>query len=198
MQLPKTDEIYAKLLLSITDLPQHFELSDKPDLQNIIDDIGIEVTRAETTEEGQFRHLWCQHVGKGLSSNEFKEKLRNPKYKQQVIPNCDGMAADLHCGLMDDFIIQFMDHLYKKSKKFNQYTKFKQNGLFVFTDIYFRYEEIHKIQNKIKESDLRFDFYIIFTQEELYIIDSNKIVKYPVTQEQRHCFYTQAKEYHDK
>ena len=92
-------EKYAQLTLSsMNNFVGRFNLSDKPDLQDIKNSIGIEVVNVEKEEEGTFRYLWNKYSGKGISSDEFKSKLQKTEFQQKVITGLPFMAAEIRTG----------------------------------------------------------------------------------------------------
>lgn len=175
-------EKYAQLTLRFVGFEGVFELSDKPDLQNLEQSIGIEVVNVETKEEGIFNHLFNINSSKGLTSNEFIEKLSNPKFKQLVVPNISCLAAIPRCGEAKQIITNTTQTIQRKSALFPNYTHFNKNGLYLFSHIW--EEQLTDLQEQIFQNDFPFDFYIIQYGSQISVITKDSIQTYKMSHQQ--------------
>ncbi len=188
-------EKYAQLTLSLTDFGNSFLVADKPDLQDLEHNIGIEVVCVETPEEGIKRSVWNQFAGKGLTSNEFRDKFEREDFRQSVIPDLEYMVMNGRYGNAKTLIVEMLDFIRRKNKKFTNYKQFEQNGLYLFNCHMFP-EQIGDLQQKIFKEDFHFDFYIVNLINKLYIIfKSGTIKEYNISHEQLKSFKQEALEY---
>lgn len=186
-------EKYAQLTLGITEYGDSFTLDDKPDLQNAEKGIGIEVVNVETKEQGILRCIWNQYSGHGLSSNEFREKIRNPKLKQKVIPDCGFMAMEVRSGDTQELVDFTIEVIRDKSRKYENYKHFTKNGLYLYNHMF--EEQIRNLHQKIILEKFPFDFYIINIMGKLYVLSGGIIREYEWSLEQGKFFGEQALAY---
>lgn len=175
-------EKYAQLTLPLAGFIDKFELSDKPDLQSIESSIGIKVVNVESKEEGIFRNLWNKYSGKGLTSNEFNNKLENNKLKKRVVPDCEYMMAEISSGDAKELIKTVIETIQRKSNKFSDYKHFNRNGLYLYTRLW--EEQLKDLQNIIMQNNFVFDFYIINLLNKIALLTKTSIKTYDITDEQ--------------
>lgn len=152
----------------------HFVHKDKPDFQNKIDNIGVEITEATTSELGKKnsfsnKALKCknqQEVDKlsdGIFKGEYKDNII---YNPQNVPHVfwDVGNPDSEYPYCENLIY---DAILKKLEKFNKknlYQIFKTNVLLILCNNVFLGENCAdigyiqtKIVNNIKEIEKRYD-----------------------------------------
>ena len=162
--------------------------TERPDLQNPSDSIGIEVTQAISEHEAMSNNLCNRFFGKGLSGDDIKNEIsKNPKYWNKFKGNITSIgktaAVSPTCGLVD-----FKEHLnkisfcieknLKKINKANHYNIFKSNYLYIFShnslidkdDIERLFPELKTLQDY---SPIKYDAYMINCINKIYIIYSN-------------------------
>lgn len=165
--------------------------SEKPDLQNSIDNIGIEVTQAtfKNNEEMKFRvgHIDVKSRNKDGSVKEFcTEDERNKKiekFKKDYSKNsktiCNFVEIDNSISLIgihstqeawrkvfEPLIIKAFE---AKIEKLQTYKKFNNNGIFIFTEMFLKEEHLKHFydvfkplsENFKKEKKLIYDFIIL-------------------------------------
>lgn len=177
-------ESYALCSLEACGFPASFVKCDKPDLQDHVNGVGIEVVQSMSSEEGIFRYMWNSSIGIGLTSNEFAERLSNPHLKARVVRDMPGMVA-ITSGDANDLIIEILDTIEKKSALFANYTKFNKNGLYLFSH-YLLPEQMENLMKVVSEKRYPFDFYIINLMNKIYVLNMNeKTVKaYNISREE--------------
>lgn len=168
--------------------------NEKPDLQNSIDNIGIEVTQAtfKNNEEMKFRvgHIDVKSRNKDGSVKEFYTKdERNKKiekFKKDYNKNnktiCNFVEIDNSISLIgihstqeawrkvfEPLIIKAFE---AKIEKLQTYKKFNNNGVFIFTEMFLKEEHLKHFydvfkqlsENFKKEKKLIYDFIILNSQ----------------------------------
>jgi len=116
-----------------------FEHKDRPDLQSNINNIGIEVVRAITQEQGLTYSLINTYFGKGLSGEEIVKLIQKNNKKNKfkgTVSSVNGKAVISNTKELYDSDIhklQVIEKIERKAKLFENYIKFKINGLYCFT-----------------------------------------------------------------
>lgn len=181
-------ECFAKIMLEYV-LPKEFhelKIKDKPDLQNILLDIGIEVTTAVDEKDLEMDSLFT-YLKSGLTRD-----------KQKVIKKIEQLGGSISNGILShpvhyrnlDSINQ---QLLKKLKKLNGngYKIFNNNYLFItvidiilekecseLIDTYIKLQNNFKVKfDKIfvyKYGGKLFEFNLIERKYNIYILNSNK------------------------
>ena len=157
-------EKYA--LLTIVDCLKlnlnNFRLSDKPDIRNDVDSIGIEVTRAITTHQGYTNALSSKYFGKGKSGSSIKEKIEeeHPNFKGYVgLIDGETVFISSSKGLTDtqNRLNVAKQSILDKERKRHSYKLFDRNYLYVFlgTAIFSEYEITDFLSDLAKE--VKFD-----------------------------------------
>lgn len=166
---PNEIELYAKNNLHFyVENSERYEYKDKPDYQNIQDNIGIEVCYSILKKEAE-----CTDVWKKISDFSYS------KSRAFLDAYCKKRKLDLwDCGderkALSPFegMIKFDIHIENTAKiilkKIKQKLKnypFKKVGLFVKLRYSFLLENIQKVFEKLNEelsvADRHFDFYIL-------------------------------------
>ena len=125
-------ERYAELTLYSV-FPEwnlHFFKSDRPDLQNELDDIGIEVTSSLPAQIWEVNAFGNKILGKRVS-NEDKKSFAGELF---LAPEGVAYAFSPTRGLMDiNKCNQILDAISHKRNKWKKYKSFRIRGLYVFT-----------------------------------------------------------------
>lgn len=136
-------EVYA--LLTIADIlklnPNDFVVSDKPDIQNHKDSIGIEVTRAITKHQGYTINLANDFfsVRKKKQNKVFEAK----KYIEEEYPNFEGNISIINGNIAaispskgytfsENRLIEAKNAIIKKEENKENYKLFDKNYLYLF------------------------------------------------------------------
>ena len=178
-------EKYAILSLSNCYDKQLFELMkfdnekiESPDFQSAKLDIGIEVTEAITTKQGNHRYIINQYFGQGLRGEEIKEAAEK-RFLKIVgrISVYDGHAIySEHDGLSDfrGKIKLVIEKIMKKTEKLNRiYKQFGRNWIYVYSHEVFEPSDIDQIVNGIRhDHPLDFDKVFINCIDRLYVISN--------------------------
>lgn len=127
----KTYEEFARLNLQLLFPQYRFECLDKPDLQDVNDNIGIEVTSSTPTEIRERTAYGDKYLGKEITLEE-EEKYRGTVFHMNNTRIVDGYSArDLLYA--PEYVKEIDDVLKKKCQKSNDYKHFQFNGVYVFT-----------------------------------------------------------------
>ena len=183
MDLKRYHEKLAQLTLPIVEFNGNFIISDKPDLQDVENNIGIEVTSVESKEEGVFRALLVKHANQELTSNEFINLLKNPHFKQKVIPNNSRIVARVKSSDINILIRQVFCSVCIKADKFENYKNFYLNGLYLFDIVHFLPEHIQFIYDVLKNTTFPFDFYILNIGDKIYYMDKKCLKEYYIKEQ---------------
>lgn len=150
-------EKYA--LLTIADClhlnADNFRILDKPDLQNDMDSIGVEVTRAITQNEGFTIALTNKHFGKGKSGKSIKQEIENefPVFNGNVMVISGDIAAiSPSKGMVDtqNHLVVAENSILEKLRKFKGYKLFSKNYLYLFLETsIFEDDEIHNFVERL-------------------------------------------------
>ena len=134
------------------------ELVDKPDLQDETNNIGIEVTIAKDKVDGIFDSVWNEWTGKGITSNEFRDKFTNTYFKEKIIPDMEHPVCVKVNGNLDPVITKILGAIETKSEKFKGYKKFNKNGLFIYCPEPLWKEQFSVLTQCVYEVKHPFDF----------------------------------------
>lgn len=156
------------------------ELVDKPDLQDETNNIGIEVTIAKDKVDGIFDSVWNEWAGKGITSNEFRDKFTNTYFKEKIIPDMEHPVCVKVNGNLDSVITKILGAIKTKSKKFNGYKKFDKNGLFIYCPEPLWEEQFSVLKQRIYEGIYPFDFFIISMTNKMLLIENNELKIYDI------------------
>lgn len=157
-----------------------FELGDRPDLQDEVHNVGIEVTIAQNTDDGIFSSEWNKYAGTGITSNDFITKLRKKCFQEQVIPNAEHMACIKVYNNINVLIEKIISAIKIKTDKFSDYKKFKKNGLFIFCPEPLWEEQFSTLKQLIYEENYPFDFFIISMINKMILIENNELKIYEI------------------
>lgn len=168
-------ENYAKLSLKYIYPQNHlnFKILDCPDLQNKIDNIGIEVVMAIEEYEANFYTFLNSEDYKILSVSEKNEKMQKRlKIKEKSKMPCE--FYEHGCSIVDNnesYFPKIEKTLEKKKDKYEQYKSygFDKVGLYIFSFGNLEKNEIIKPFYQII-TKYKFDFYIINTFFNIYHI----------------------------
>lgn len=170
MNKEEEKELFEYLKEYYQDKFDNFKPKDKPDFQNEIDNIGVEITEAITEESGEknaFSHKALKCKNKQEVSCVYKGK-----YKDNVIYNDEGIPFGFwdvgdnnsEYPYCEDLIYNAISDKLEKLNKPNLYQIFNTNVLLIFCNDVFLggdYADIEYIQNNIvkniKEIEKRYD-----------------------------------------
>lgn len=169
-------ERYAQLLLSkvIDEKYIYLDSLESPDFQDNKNKlIGLEVTRAITSNEGKFTYFLNDSLGKKIKKPDLMERAQrmglNPYIHQE-----DGFTAYSETeGLKDTkgMMKTVSDSIKEKLTKLNNnYETFKSNELFVFLNFTYELYDIRHIINFIDINDykIKFDKIYMYNNINLY------------------------------
>lgn len=184
-------EKYAQLTLELI-LPypiENFILVDKPDIQNNIDSIGIEVTHTDQPE-----HFEMSRYGENcFKKTKDGEIIRN--FKGEAFFNHDGVcyAFSTTKGLITPrFFEDIAKTLKKKKQKIDSYKRFQKNGLYCFSEFMVLEDDIKEIQLL----DLHpYDFLIVNAYDIIYLIKDKEYILHKITQSELYDFKKKSLEY---
>ncbi len=184
-------EEYARLSLSVLfpEFHNHFFVSDKPDLQNNIENIGIEVTNA-TPEEYRERDAYAtKYYGKMPTDKEITN------FQGEFFFDKNGVVigSSPTRGLVTPINYIDINHIIEeKKKKANNYTKFRTLGIYIFSPLFLLDTDVETISSM---DTTPFDFLIINCQDVLYYIDKGEIKTNDISSEQMCLFKREALRY---
>lgn len=174
------DECYAKLVLEryFADRYSSLRISDKPDLIDDENDIGVEVTSADSKKRREAISLFCKMPYYSLNKQESaKERMR------QLGEPYQGMVQSWstnHAYKLDERhpLMNFIKIVEKKVSTLNKkhYQKLKQYDLYVYSEFLWRDHILPEITEKINEvnnEDLKFSFVYLFLQDSIYEYNLN-------------------------
>ena len=178
-------ECLAKIILENLFIDELKELiiSDKPDLQSIYKDIGIEVTQAINQQQKENESLYAK-ISHGLIKNkENAIKKINSSYQPRkafingnIIEEPERYYDGLLVGIPDDFVL-IIESFKDKITKLNEleYRRFDKNYLFVFSTVIADEGMILEATNEMidyqKKFDIKFNKVIINVFSQIYICD---------------------------
>lgn len=195
MNKEEEKELFEYLKEYYQDKFDNFKPKDKPDFQNEIDNIGVEITEAITEESAKkksffYKVLECKNK---KEVDNHSDGVYKGQYKNNVIYNDKGIPCE--CWSVDNSASDYPyceDLIYnaisKKLEKFNKpnlYQIFNTNVLLIICDKVFlggEYTDIEYIQNNIvknikeieKSYDRNFDEYLFLrltNTVRLFIVD---------------------------
>lgn len=167
-----------------------YKLADKPDLQNIRDSIGIEVTSSAPENYRQNERYGEKLLGAKIAP--IINKIQSFNGKVKIYDNrvfAIQAFTDNKLKLFERNYVKEIDEiLMKKSKKIKSYQHFKTNGLYIFTfTSLLNKDEIGRIAQL--KSIHSFDFIILNCINKIYIIQNGVIRQYQFTDEELINFY---------
>lgn len=173
------EECYAKLVLEHC-FPERFRniiMSDKPDLYDDANGIGIEVTEAVSKDQAEAKNLWCQIVSNNTGNRERSiERMHqlNMDYQGgiQMWPAVDYCDDDAN---LETYSVVY-DAIGSKLKKLNKGSLYKGCGeyhLFVLSYLMIEKDWIHDFTEKVKA------LYNNYTKNYsvIYLLAQNDLVK---------------------
>lgn len=179
------EELAFNLLKAILDVDiTNFNNYDRPDLQNVKDSIGIEVTRADESL-GFYEQLERIDKVDADKTKQFNKKFI--KNGGRVISKKEADCIGIECSfkLNENYVYiipcnnnnfekinEVIENKIKKINNNDNYKLFKQNDLFVFSHIRTRKELFQGELNKITEIQSKFEKKFDF----IYICLTNCIV----------------------
>lgn len=132
-------ELLAKLILKyyVSNDFDKLVLSDRPDLQSCDIDFGIEVTRGINSDQGHDADIFDKsHKNEGLSLKEISKLEKHGKVVKKVLNDKSLFHVGYFAGYGDiDVSYKDIDNaIDSKCKKYEEYKKFKNNGIFIFIE----------------------------------------------------------------
>ena len=174
------------------------KLEDKPDIQDEISDIGIEVTRADLKNECMAASITNKFFGKNLSLDELEACIKSDfKTFDGKIGEIEGVNYISPSKGMIDYkskLDKIIDAIANKTKKFKEnYTKFKENDLYIFTmDSCITLSDIKKIMKNEIISRCPFDNIFINCIDRIYICNKREIKEIEISSAQLKKFKKEA------
>ena len=162
-------ERYAELTLYnvFPEWKSHFSRSDRPDLQNVIDNIGIEVTSSTPSIIRENLSYGAKLLGGKVSKKE-EERYRGELF---LTSERDVYAFSPTRGLIDaDLSPEIISAISHKCSKWKGYKEYSKRGLYIFSGTSLFDKEMLK---KIEESESFSFFQIVFINalDRLYYYD---------------------------
>lgn len=165
----KVFEYEAKLTLEQIFPKYHFEIKDKPDLQDEINDIGVEVTQLINNEATGVFTKYCN-----AKTKADKEKRKQYLEKMGCIVG-DGIMAQLASDPIEESKATFKSKVKKLQKG---YRLFKSNCLLIFDPIIDNKAYLTSLLNGFmeiqKNSQIKYDKVFAVTGNMIAIFDLNK------------------------
>ncbi len=198
-------EAYAKI--SLIDIYKKDLTSSKtinkesPDIQDDINDIGIEVTRSATNAECIADSITNNVFHKNHNLDELKNEITK-KYKSfngEVgrIQNCNYISP--HIGLVNTSIFyeRIKDRIIEKSKLFyDHYKKYSENDLYIFTgNSLLNIEDIQKIIDELKDFKIPFNNIFINCLDKIFICNKNNVIQKDITEDKMKYYKSEAINY---
>ena len=194
-------EKYAKM--SLVDVYNkkltNAELKDKPDIQDKENDIGIEVTRSELNQECLADSISNKIFDKELSIEEIKLRV-SKKFKtfNGTIGEIDGVKYISPFKGMIDYktkLDRIIHSIEDKTQKFEEnYTKFNENDLYIFTnDACITYGDIEKVIYNKRIDNCPFDVIFINCIDKIYMCRNKEINEIFLSDTQLKRFKIEAK-----
>ena len=192
-------EFYAKVIIEEM-FNINLEVMDKPDLQNEVENVGIEFTSAEDPDNKEIENLGIILVENKARNRETlikKIESKGGKYTEWAIL---GKATNF-----EDSKKRIYNVIENKLKKLNsrQFKKFKENDLCIFSTMRkIKKEEqkdflekIQEIQSKYQDKN-KFDKIYLLLLHTVYVIEieKNRISKKEFTKKQQYEYSEKAKE----
>lgn len=183
-------ECLAKIILEniFADEFKNIKINDKPDLQSIDSNIGIEVTQAVNRKQKENENLYVK-ISYGLVKNkENAIKKINSSYKPRkmfvngkVYEEAERYNKGFLLGIHENDNFSLIIQSFKiKLDKLNGcgYMRFKYNYLFVFSSILadekMIIEATKEMINYQKNFNIKYDNVIVKVPEQIYVCDLNK------------------------
>ncbi len=190
-------EFYAKVIIEEM-FNINLEVMDKPDLQNEVENVGIEFTSAENPDNKEIENLGIilvENKARNRKNVVKKIKRKGGKYTKWAIL---GKATSF-----EDNKKRIYNAIENKLKKLNlsKFKKFKENDLCIFATMRnIKQEEqkdflekIQEIQSKYQNKN-KFDKIYLLLLHTVYVIEieKNKICKKEFTNEQQYEYSEKA------
>ncbi|MBB5179930.1 hypothetical protein HNQ44_001354 [Planomicrobium koreense] len=192
----KLREEYARqVLLSV--YPEKYlaaSIVDRPDIQNKIESIGVEVTG---TMKQRLRYGLAQFsslYGKPISSITTKKKRQLDKHKVKVKANEQGYIKFIIpaavWGSGNDIKEAYKNKLIKLNS--GKFSIFEENNLFLFAE-FEEEKEVQELINFVKETKVtkyKFEYIFLYTFNELYSITTKNFTYdlLEITEDQKKVF----------
>ena len=151
-------ERYAELTLYnvFPEWESHFTRSDRPDLQNEIDDIGVEVTSSTPSKIREIQSYGTKLLG-GIVSSDEEKKFRGKLF---LTPKKVAYAFSPTKGLLNvDISPQIISAISQKCSKWNGYKEYSRRGLYIFSGTSLVDEEMLE---KVEKSEAFSFFQMVF------------------------------------
>ena len=194
----KYSEEYARLTLQFCGFNKdNFENINKPDLQNNIDGIGIEVTQAISSDEGYFINICNKYFGKNMSPKEFKQKadVKSDKFKGVVFDNPGPLTISRLSYSRGDSIEIIRERIIEKINLSEKYKKFQNLGLYIFALYVWPSQEIEMKKEIYKINICPFNFVIIMTSFNMFIFKDSKFESFKINDDERIIIHEKALEH---
>lgn len=172
-------ECYAKIILEtlFSDRYETLSLADKPDLQNLKKDIGIEVTTAVDSKRREAEKLWyTMPYVKPEKQKKNIERMRQlgVEYTRgfQVWNAVTISGTEIDGYPIEEFIFAYQNKLQKLNE--GKYKSFSCYDLFVYSELYVPQSLIDIVLKRLLSyniSDKKFSWVILHAQENIIVFD---------------------------
>lgn len=185
-------EIYAALVLcdvDYIDVPFHIDLiQERPDIQ--YEDIGVEVTRAVSSEEAQQLNYFNKISGKNKEKKEEILSKIDPKKKSQLWETENKNVLSFPTG--DGNLL--VEAINNKNKKIIDYKELKSQSLFVYSDLVKDVSEIKEILSKeLRMDDFNFDTIFVLNFDDLIVFSKSEWNSHKFSHEKLKYFKKEAR-----
>lgn len=167
----------------------NFKNIDKPDLQNIKDDIAIEVCRAIDDYDGNFLSFVNENIGSDKTDLELitdlckRLKIKNIENAPFEIITINGTRIfSQNKGLINtsNWVKKVEILIKAKIDKIDIYTEkhqWKELGLYLFAGFTLNKYDFEPLYNLMFNKEKHFDFYIINCIDKMYKINKTKLIE---------------------
>ena len=184
-------EEFARLTLPdiLPEYSENWVHSDKPDLQNITDGIGIEVTDSTPENRREIESYGTKRFGKQVSQEEI-DKFKGQFYflgdKVFAFSSSKGSITPRH-------IEEIEIAIKRKKEKITKYKRFSKNGLFVISSVMTSTD-----QERLKTIQYSpFDFIIVCCFDAFYYCADGEVKNIVIPQDKIYQYSSQAREYEE-
>lgn len=174
-------EKYAKASLKFfyEEIHKNFFLSECPDIQNDIDNIGIEVTRGISEYSGKFSRLANECLEQNLpleqrfsrANRMFRKNFLGVIHESNAFVIADPQNGEDYYEL---HIRQIIEKVKIKIEKLDKlYKKYEWNCLYVFSEYPFKSKQIWVLADLMNAEKLnQYDIYFINALDRLFVINT--------------------------
>lgn len=201
-------EAYAKI--SLIDIYNKNLTSSKtinkesPDIQDDINDIGIEVTQSATNEECISNSIANNLFHKNYNLDELKNEIAK-KYKTfngyiGRVQNCNYVSPYKGLVSTSKFCERIKNRIIEKSKLFHDhYKKYSENDLYIFTgNSLLNIQDIQETINDLKDFKIPFNNIFINCLDKIFICNKNNIIQKNIDADKLKYYKSEAINYKER